>query len=89
MSSMSRTRSLWNGVPRPIRATLSIVFWLSVWLFTFAFLQVFIEDYGLDGLTASLVRLLAVLAIGAVGWFLVVRPRADRDHGGREKRRAF
>jgi hypothetical protein len=82
-------RSLWNVVPRPIRATLSIVFWLSVWLFMFALLQVLIEDYGLDGLTASLVQLLIVLTIGAVGWFLVWRPRADRDHGGREKRRAF
>ena len=86
---MSRTRSLWNRVPRPIRATLSILFWLSVWLFTFALLQVLIEDYGVDGLTASLVQLLIVFAIGAVGWFLVWRPRADRDHGGREKRRAF
>ena len=89
MSGMSRTRSLWNRVPRPIRATLSIVFWLTVWLFMFAFLQVLIEDFGLDGFTASLVQLLIVIAIGAIGWFLVWRPRADRELGGREKRRAL
>jgi preprotein translocase subunit YajC len=89
MSSMSQTRSLWNRVPRPIRATLSIVFWLSAWLFMFALLQVLIEDYGLDDLSASLVQLLIVLVIGAVGWFFVWRPRADRDHGGREKRLAL
>jgi preprotein translocase subunit YajC len=55
----------------------------------FALLQILVEDSGLDGVTSSLVQLLILLVVGAVGWFLVVRPRADRDHGGREKRRAF
>jgi hypothetical protein len=78
----------WAKVPSALRTILTYVFWLPVMLIFMALIQAMIESLGLGGAVGALAQILIAAALLALTWYFLVRPSADRAHGGAEKRRA-